>query len=223
MSVRTTTVLTISRQLGSGGSFIGQAVANRLRIRYADREILQQAARSAGLQEGDLAPKEEKAAGIWEAVLHSFSLGGPDATYVPPTTPSVYEVDLFELESVIIREIASRYDAVIVGRAGFHVLAGHAGAVHVMVHARREWRAGRIMEVRRLADRHEAEAMIERSDRQRAQFIRTFTGRNWSDALAFDLCLDTSVIGLESATDLVALLVEQRMARQRGTTTGTDA
>jgi cytidylate kinase len=125
MSERSTTVLTISRQLGSGGSYIGQEVARRLGMRYADREILQQAAAAAGLREGDLEGAEEKAGGFWHSVAHSFSLGGPDTTFVPPPPSAVYEEDVFKIESRIIREIASQFDTVIVGRAGFHVLAGH--------------------------------------------------------------------------------------------------
>lgn len=214
MSERSTTVLTISRQLGSGGSSIGQEVARRLGMRYADREILQQAATAAGVKEGDLAGAEEKAAGFWHSVVHSFSLGGPDTTFVPPPLSAVYEEDVFKIESRIIQEIASQFDTVIVGRAGFHVLAGHPGLVNVMLHARRAGRVERVMQVYGIEDRAEAEDLVDRSDRQRASFIRTFTGRHWTDARLFDLCIDTSAVGLELATDLVFELVSRRMKRR---------
>jgi cytidylate kinase len=211
----TTTVLTISRQLGSGGSYIGQEVARRLEMRYADREILQRAAAAAGVGEGDLAGAEEKGAGFWHSVVHSFSLGGPDTTFVPPPLSSVYEDDVFAIESKIIREIASQFDAVIVGRAGFHVLAGHPGLVNVMLHARDAWRVERIMRVYRIEDRREAEDLVKRSDRTRADFIRAFTGRHWTDARLFDLCIDTSSVGLERANEIVVALVSECMARRR--------
>jgi cytidylate kinase len=214
MNERATTVLTISRQLGSGGSHIGQEVARTLGMRYADREILQRAAAAAGVGEGDLAGAEEKGAGFWHSVVHSFSLGGPDTTFVPPPVSSVYEGDVFKIESRIIREIASQFDAVIVGRAGFHVLEGHPGLVNVMVHARTSWRIDRVMQVYGIQDRRDAEELVERSDRERVRFIRTFTGRHSTDARLFDLCIDTSSVGLELATKFVLEVVSGRMRRR---------
>ena len=214
MSERSTTVLTIARQLGSGGSYIGQEVARRLGMRYADREILQQAAAAAGLGEGDLEGAEEKAGGFWHSVAHSFSLGGPDTTFVPPPLSAVYEEDVFKIESRIIREIASQFDTVIVGRAGFHVLAGHPALVNVMLHARRAWRVARVMQLYGIEAAAEAEELVDRSDRHRATFIRKFTGRHWTDARLFDLCIDTSSVGLEPTTEMVLELVSRRMGRR---------
>ena len=214
MSEGSTTVLTISRQLGSGGSTIGQEVAHTLGMRYADREILQRAAASAGLRETDIEGAEEKAAGFWHSVVHSFSLGGPDTTFVPPPVAAVYEKDVFKIESRIIREIAKEFDAVIVGRAGFHVLAGHPGLVNVMLHARRDWRVERITQVYGFKTAAEAEELVDRSDRHRSEFIRTFTGRHWTDARLFDLCIDTSACGLDVATRWVLELVSSRMKRR---------
>jgi cytidylate kinase len=220
MSEHSTTVLTISRQLGSGGSYIGQEVARTLGMRYADREILQQAADAAGVGEGDLAGAEERGAGFWHSVVHSFSLGGPDTTFVPPPLSSVYEEDVFKIESRIIREIASQFDAVIVGRAAFHVLEGHPGLVNILLHARTSWRIDRVMQVYGLQDRREAEELVERSDRHRASFIRTFTGRHSTDARLFDLCIDTSSVGLELATKIVLEVVSNRMKRHGQATSG---
>jgi cytidylate kinase len=214
--METTTVLTVSRQLGCGGAVIGQAVAKRLGMRYADGEILERAAKAAGLLEGDLAPVEERSPGFWQRVLESLAMGAPDTALAPPIRPSVSATRLFEIESTIIREIAASCDAVIVGRAGFHVLAGRPGVTNVMVHARLAWRIRRVMEVFSLATPDEAAAMIEMSDRRRAQFIRTVTGMCWTDACAFDLCVDTSATGLEVAVEVIATLLASHLARNRG-------
>ncbi len=215
MSGRSTVVLTISRQLGSGGAFVGQAIASRFGMRYADRDILREAAKSAGLKEGDLEPAEETASGFWDSVLQSFSLGGPDTTFVPPTLPATYTATLFELEGRIIREIADRFDAVIVGRGGFHILAGRPNVANVMLHAARAFRARRLMELYGLGTMAEAEALVDRSDEQRARFIRRYTGKRWDDPGHFDLCVDTGSIGLETATEVVAALVEGRVGVAR--------
>jgi len=214
MRGRPTVVLTISRQLGSGGSYIGQAVASRFGMRYADRDILQRAARTAGVKEDELAAAEENVPGFWESVLHSFSMGAPDATFVPPALPATYTANLFRLEGMIIQEIADRFDAVIVGRAGFHVLAGRPNVVNVMLHAATARRATRVMELYGTSTVEEAEALIERSDQQRAQFIHRFTGKRWDDPRLFDLCIDTGATGLETATEIVATLVGSRLGRR---------
>jgi len=214
MRDKPTVVLTISRQLGSGGSYIGQAVANRFGMRYADREILKQAAEAVGAREGDLVMSEEKASGFWESLLHSFSMGAPDAAFTPPALPPVYAADLFKLESLIIREIADRFDAVVVGRAGFHVLAGRPNVTNIMVHAPRAFRVRRVMELYGIESEKDAEEQVDRSDRQRTQFIKSFTGKNSNDAHIFDLCIDTGSVGLETATELVAALAESMLGRR---------
>ena len=207
----TTIVLTISRQFASGGAYIGQAVARRLGLRYTDREILAQAARASGVSEADLATHEEQAANVLKLALRQFSLGPPEAPFVAPPLPVVQERDLFALESGIISEIASRYDAVIVGRGAFHVLADHPGLLSIRVHAPIEWRIRRAIEAYGFARKKEAEEAIRRSDKQRARFIRTFTGHDWDDACAHHLCVNTAAVGLDLAAELVTTLVAARI------------
>lgn len=219
MDKEATTVLTISRQLGCGGAVIGQAVAKRLGMRYADGEILERAAKASGLLEGDLAPVEERSPGFWQRVLESLAMGAPDTALAPPIRPSVSATRLFEIESTIIREIAASCDAVIVGRAGFHVLAGRQGVTNVMLHARLAWRIRHVMERFGLATPDEAAAMIETSDRRRAQFVRAVTGTCWTDACAFDLCVDTSAAGFDVATEIVTTLVASHLMRNRSALT----
>lgn len=209
MSARATTVLVISRQLGSGGAFIGRAVAGRLGMAFVDREILQSAARTLDLAEGEIELREERAASVWDRVLGAFALSVPEATYVPPAAPPLYEEELFRIESRIIRETAARTDAVIVGRAGFHVLTGHPGLVSVALRATRDWRIRRVAELSGL-DLAGATARVDASDRDRAQFIRTFTGHDWNNLSCYDLCIDTSKVGLELATQVVTEVVAAR-------------
>ena len=208
---RPTIVLTISRQFASGGSYIGQAVARRLGLRYADRDVLARAAEESGLNEEDLAAGEERAASLWNGFFGQYALGAPEAPFVVPLPPRVTERDVFRIESRIIREIAARSDAVIVGRAGFHVLAGHPGLISIRIHAREEWRIERAMESYGISSAAEARDLIRSSDQQRARFVRSFTGRDWNDACTHHLCLDTGAVGLELATELVVTLVAGRM------------
>src|SRR5512138_3495188 len=125
MNARATLAITISRQLGAGGAYVGQALARRLGIRYVDRELLQQAAALLGRDEGDLELLEERVASVWDRLASMLSLGTPEAPFVPPPLPKPGGDELFEAESGVIREIASREDAIFVGRGAAWVLRRH--------------------------------------------------------------------------------------------------
>ena len=213
MNRPSTVVLTISRELGSGGSFIGQAVARRLGLKYVDREILQEAARLLDAEDRDLERLEERVSTFWTRTAQVFSLGGPDITYAPPSLRAIYEEDLFRVESRIIREIAARDSAVVVGRGGFYVLRDHPGLVSVFIHASETWRAERIMATHGIPDLVSALEILRRSDRERAKFVQAMTGLAWDDPHRSHLCLDTSKLGLDAAVDLVTHLVSTRLGR----------
>ncbi len=123
------------RQVGAGGAYVGQAVARQLGIRYVDREILEEAAKILGRDDTELASLEERVTSLWSRMAGVLAWGAPEAAYVPPPMPSLYEEDLFAVESGIIRDIAAREDAVFVGRGAGWVLRAEAGLFSVFLHA----------------------------------------------------------------------------------------
>jgi CMP/dCMP kinase len=214
-----TVVLAISRQLGSGGSYIGQGVARRLGLKYADREILEQAAQLLGVDEEDLAQLEERVSSLWWRVGRIFAAGPVEGPYTPPRLPGLDEGEVFEAESRIVREIADRDDSVIVGRGAFYVLRHHQGAIRILVHAPGAWRARRLMQTYGISDEAAARALVQESDTRRGKFVQTMTEGTWPDATRFDLCLNTATIGLDAGVDLVADIVSRRL-EARGPRTG---
>lgn len=206
-----TIVVAISRQLGSGGAFVGQAVARRLGFKYLDHEVLHQAAAQLGCEDGDVARFDERVAGFWEASAQVLSLGVLESPYVPPAWPPVYANDLFRVESRIILEVAAREDAVVVGRGSSHVLREHPGLISILVHAPRAWRIARVA---RIYGMDNPEAAVDDSDRERGRFLRAVSGREWNDATRYHLTLDTAAIGLDAAADLVTQVVASRLARR---------
>ena len=213
MERKETVLVTISRQFGSGGAYIGQSIAKRLGYEYVDRGILQQAARRLGEEESRLSAREERVTGFWEGFFRAFSTGIPEAGYVPPPIRPVYDKDLFDAEAESINEIADIRDAVIIGRGGFHVLKGRPGLVKVFIHANREFRVRRAMEVYGIKDIKEAASLLDDLDRERRRFIHTMTGVDWTDARNYDLCIDTGVVDFPAAEEMVLKLVECRKKR----------
>jgi cytidylate kinase len=208
-----TILITVSRQLGSGGAYVAQQVAKRLGFRYVDREVLSRATENLGGEEENLAFREERVSGFIEDLLRGYIYGTPETAYVPPPVRPVYDMELFRTEAAIIQRIADKYDAVIVGRAGFHVLRDRPGLVKVFLHAPETSRIRRVMEIYRIADPGEAADIIRESDSSRRRFINTVAGVEWSDARSYHLSVDTAFSGLEGAEDMLTQLAERARSR----------
>jgi cytidylate kinase len=207
----------ISRQRGSGGTFVGREVADRLGLRFVDREMLRVAAEY--FQHHDLPAATEPVGSWWTRIGQAFAMGGPDARFAPPSVESVYEGDLFEIEERLLREIIDGEATVIVGRGAAQTLKRRAGVLSVFLHAPESWRVRRVQEVYRVNDQRAAEQMVQESDRSRARFIQTLGDVAWTDVRAYDLSLDTSSITIDGA---VKLIVEAARAGVAPTRAGID-
>jgi CMP/dCMP kinase len=201
----------ISRQRGSGGSYVGRQVAHRLNLKYIDRELLRDAAEYLHKEESSRTPRQRAEASWWAQIGTAFALGGPEILYVPPSPAAVYEGDLFEREDRLIREIVSDHVAVIVGRGVAQILRGRPEVVTVFMHAPERWRADRIRQIYGVADAAAALRMAQESDRDRAKFIRRLSGLDCTDARNYDLAINTAAIGFAGAVDLIAGAVAARL------------
>jgi cytidylate kinase len=200
----------ISRQRGSGGSYVGRQVAHCLNLKYVDRELLRDAAEYLHKDESSRAPQQRAESSWWAQIGSAFALGGPEILYVPPAPSAVYEGDLFEREDRLIREIVTDHVAVIVGRGVAQILRARQEVVTVFVHAPERWRAERIRQIYRVADAATALRMAQESDRDRAKFIRRLAGLEWTDARNYDLAINTATVGFGGAVDLICRAVAAR-------------
>jgi len=195
-------VITISRQLASGGAYIGHLVARKLGYKYVEREVLYAAAREIGVEVRDIADQDEKKCGFLESMLKSFVFGTPEAAYVPPSRKPVYDEELFSAECLIIRQIAESHNTVIVGHAGFAVLSGWPNVFNVYIHAPKVFRIARLKEFHALSE-EQALAEIDEADSRREKYLRRWTERNWHDARNYHLCLNAQATGFEAAADTI--------------------
>jgi CMP/dCMP kinase len=202
-------VITISRQFGSGGSYIGQQLAKKLNVYYADREILRKAAERLSVLEEELYTREEKTQSLWKyfAEISTSGLGSDGYAPLKNILPTAQE--LYLTESEIIQEIAKERSAVIIGRCGFHVLREHANIVKVYLHSDIHFRINRIKELHKISE-FDALELIKKNDKERATYIKTFTENNWTDAKQFDLCIDTSKIGADNSVNMILNYVKYK-------------
>lgn len=205
--------VTLARQLGCGGSFLGQLLAEKLQIRCLDREIISQTAQQLALDEEELAEREERVSSFWERMLRGISVSTPEAPYVPQPPPTVTDRDLYAAETEVMQSIAAQEDCVIVGRVASHVIPAHKGLVNIFLYAPLEFRVQRVMEREGLTDHAQARALIAHSDEARQKFIAQMTTHMWGDAKNYHLCIDTSSLPLPEIADVLTDYVRRRIAQ----------
>jgi CMP/dCMP kinase len=193
-------VITISRQFGCGGAYIGQQIVQKLYIFYADREIIRKAAKQLSVLEEDLESRDEKILSFWQSFLQVSALS--TGAYVPPEITPPTDRELFEAEAGIIEHISKERSAVIIGRCGFHVLRKHPNHVSIFLHADVASRAERIQKLYAVS-KESAETMITRSDTERALYCKTFTGKEWADARNYDISIDTGKVNIDKIAELI--------------------
>jgi cytidylate kinase len=190
------TVITISREFGSGGADIAQQVAQALGYHYAGQELIGKVLAQYGIVEFD--QEYDTTLSFWERF---------DARRAERR-----EVMLDMLHRVVLA-LAQHGNAVIVGRGSFAALAGYADVLNVRIQAPLSQRSQRVLAQQGLATVAEAEAAVQEADKVRAAFIESVYGVRWDDARAFDLVIDTGKVAPELAS---AWLVEAAKAlRQR--------
>jgi cytidylate kinase len=209
--------ITISRQMGSGGSYIGYRVAKELGFKYIDREILRRAAELLGTEVSYLENYDEKSSNFIEKFIRGFSFGSPEAAGIPPLRQPVYDKDLFTLECKIMNEILNRHSAVFIGRGGFYALKDRKVEVvfRILIHAPQEFRIKRIMKVQNISEMQKVRSVVEASDVRRAMFIKDMVGVDWMDARNYHLCIDSSAVGFSPSVEMIV-----RLATKGGVQTG---
>lgn len=191
-------VIVIGRQYGSGGHDIGKALADRLGYAFYDNEIIQMTAGSTGYTPQFVKDHEENMSG-------SFLYDLVNQMYIYSDTQDAPQDAIFESESEVIRDLASRGNCVILGRCADYVLRNHPNCVKVFLHASLPFRTKRIMETENLSS-SEALQKIRRVDRRRSGNYHYYTRRIWGHAGNYDMTIDTE-IGSNEVQDLICQMI----------------
>lgn len=193
-------VVTISRELGSDGTQIAEAVAGRLGAHCVDKEVLAEMARLAGVSVQAVVDAEERLLSRPTVVSDEMR-----AFFKRSQAPGGFsEEQYIEQMAAAIRAMADQGDIVFVGRGAQIVLAGRADALHVHLYAPEDVRAARIGKRRNLADANTALRLIQQSDEQRRDWYRRFFSRaNWKDSRYYHLMINTGRIAAEQAVEII--------------------
>ena len=200
-------VITIGRQFGSGGRYVGRLLAEKLAIPFYDKELLAEAAKHSGICEELFEDHDEKPT---RSLLFSLVTGVQahgDAGSFYMDMPLNHKIFLAQFDA--IRRIAAEGPCVIVGRCGDYVLRDNPDAVHVFVKADMPSKIERAVKYYGM-DPIKAEDNIRKADRQRASYYNYYATASWGDISNYDLCVDTGEIGVEGAVELICRHLEMR-------------
>ncbi len=203
-------IITISRQLGSGGASIGQKLARRLCLTFVDRQIIVEAAQKLAMLESEVESREERKLSFFENLLASMVNYPAGMVYVPPEMHVTSDKAIFETQTEIIKEISRQQPSVIIGRGSAHILKDHPRHLSVFFHASGPFRIDRVKEIYGMSE-EKARATVEESDKHRAEYNKTVSGRDWLDIRRYHLCVDTGVLGFEQAQELVLACARHRL------------
>jgi cytidylate kinase len=200
-------VVTFSNQIGANGAAVARAVAEKLHFRYYDWEVISQAAAEAGVSPEVLAvATAEPQPTFIGRVMRRLIAGAPADEMTPPSPGSRLSVmtsdDYRQFIEHVVRELAQRGDAVIVGHAAQAVLRGHAGVLRVLLTGSVERRIGRVAATQGQGQER-AKETVRNSDRQRLEFFKRAYHIDWLDASNYDVALNTDRLSLELARDMI--------------------
>ncbi|MCM1110726.1 MAG: cytidylate kinase-like family protein [Clostridium sp.] len=200
-------VITIGRQFGSGGRELGKRLAEKLGIRYYDKEMMHEAAKRAGVSEEFFEKSDERFPSFLNG-LFNFALGYNSMSLYSGST-SISDDSIYKAQADFIRSEAQQNSCVFVGRSADYVLRDHPRCVNIFVHASIEDRVSRITR-RGDVPAEKARAHAEKINRMRADYYNFYTDKTWGAAESYDLTVNTSLLPMEDIVELVADYVRKR-------------
>ena len=197
-------IINVGRQLGSGGHDIGRMLALDFQAKYYDRELLNLAAKESGLSEKIFEQNDEKK-GFFRGLLNIGTPhlgGGADK-------PDLSQESLFQFQSDAILKAAKEGSCVFVGRCADYILRDFPNTVNIFITASMDYRVSQIM-VKKHLDKEEARRFIEQKESKRAAYYNYYTGKRWGAAESYDLCIDSSILGLVETEKIIASFIRKR-------------
>ena len=186
-------IITISREFGSGGRFIGEEVAKKLGIAYYDKNIINEIAEKSGLspeyiqENAELSPKKG---------LFAYAFAGRDVT-----GKSVEDL-VYEAQRKVILELAEKESCVIIGRNADYILKGRDDVLNVFIHGDMPVKIQRITRLYNVEEQKAVKMMVDIDKRRMANY-NFYTNQKWGKADNYTLCLNSSQLGYDRCEKII--------------------
>ncbi len=209
MDLKDKFVITISREVGSGGHSVGRLLAERLGVRFYDKELINALREKFNLTTYEI----ERLKGEKKNWLSDFfsklspmppqsMLNDPESVYLENISSQVTTDDIYKSETAILKELAGESSCVIAGRSGFFALEGHPNKFDVFITAPLENRIRRVMAKQNLSE-DTATIIVGEVDKMRENYVKRYTDRSRYDARNYGLCINMDKLTEEQAVEVI--------------------
>ena len=189
-------VITVSREYGSGGRYVGRLIADKLGIKFYDKDLIVKLAEKTGLSEEYIESNEEQRDPL--AILNNGFYSGLNNSDA-----------LFIRESELIKELASKESCVIIGRCADFILKDRKNVLKVFISGTMEDKIKRATKIYGI-DENDAEKEINKINKLRATHYKHYTGKEWLQASNYDICINSDLYGVEKTADIICDLVKEK-------------
>ena len=194
-------VITIGRQFGSGGCEVGTKLAQELGLDFYDKNILRMNSDESGIEESFYYLADEKTGNkLLYKIIKSAPSFGSDL---------ISADNLFRFQSEVIRKLAAEENCIIMGRCADYVLESMEGLVRIFIYADMDFREKRTIEKEYYAAK-DAKKNIKRIDRERRDYFRYYTGKEWESPDNYDLMINTAAVGINGAVETIKNYLKTR-------------
>ncbi len=189
-------IITISREYGSGGRYVGRLIADKLGIKLYDKELIIKLSEKTGLSEEYIEDNEQK-----REILSSLN----DGYYFSLNNAN----NLFLNEAELIKKLADNESCVIIGRCADFILRDRKDVTKIFIYSDIENKIRRATEIYGL-EKAKAEKEIKRINKLRANHYKFYTERDWNDKSNYDICINSDVLGVEKTADLICDMIKSK-------------
>ena len=191
-------IISISREFGSGGRAVAERIAKDMGLKLYERNILDEMAKELNMKEGSFAHLDEMPKGF----LMTRRVRGHSSSM---------EETIAQMQFDFIKKKAESGESfVVLGRCSEHVLKDFEGLISIFVLGNKEEKIKRVMEIYNL-DRSEAISKMARHDKKRKQYHNNHCDNKWGDSRGYDLCINSSVMGIEKTTKFLEEYIKERI------------
>ena len=190
-------IITISREFGSGGRAIGKMVAERLGYKFFDAEIIDEVVKSSGISK-EIVEKYDEYATYKNSLLYTIAVNSGGDSYNRLSVANRVQI----AQNEVIKRIAEEGKCVIIGRGADYILRERDDCLHVFIRADIGFRAKRVTDIYGDSGKR-IESVLEDKDTRRRVFYRSFTMREWGVIENYNLVLDSGTIGIENCADVI--------------------
>lgn len=199
-------VITIGRQLGSGGREIGQKLSARLGIAFYDKELIRIASQQSGLKEEFFERvDEQKHFSLFPGIL------GLRTALTDDFFSNYYlsNESLFRIQSDVMKRLAGEGSCIFVGRCADYVMKEERNCLNLFISADMGDRIKRIATSHKISE-NKAKELIERTDKGRSSYYNYFSGKTWGAAESYHLCINSSLLGIDETVKLICSVAASR-------------